>query len=83
MEINKITCSPDGTHIICILCSGEVEVFDIKQYVMPPKEIHIHKIRNRLKINRKRCLNEVKYVKQEVSILILVRILYLHVYIYY
>ncbi|XP_050509804.1 TBC1 domain family member 31 isoform X3 [Diabrotica virgifera virgifera] len=67
IEINRFVCTPNGTHAICLLSSGEVEIFNIQQYLSPPVEIRVQKVRKKFLINRKRSLAEVQFVKQEID----------------
>ncbi|CAG9863971.1 unnamed protein product [Phyllotreta striolata] len=67
VEINKISCSTDSAHIICLLCSGTVDIYNSRQYTSPPREIHVHKIRKKLTTNRKSCAIEAMHVKKEIS----------------
>ncbi|CAH1283308.1 unnamed protein product [Diabrotica balteata] len=66
-EINRFVCTTKGTHAICLLSSGEVEIFNIQQYLSPPVEIRVQKVRKKFLINRKRSLAEVQFVKQEID----------------
>ncbi|XP_072391083.1 TBC1 domain family member 31 isoform X2 [Diabrotica undecimpunctata] len=66
-EINRFVCTTNGTHAICLLSSGEVEIFNIEQYLSPPVEIRVQKVRKKFLINRKRSLAEVQFVKQEID----------------
>nr|XP_023015436.1 TBC1 domain family member 31 [Leptinotarsa decemlineata] len=65
-EINKFACSADGTHLSCLLCSGEMKLYCIKQYVASPVEVKVQDIEKKMKSRRTRPLGDIVIVKQEV-----------------
>ncbi|XP_074042307.1 TBC1 domain family member 31 isoform X2 [Leptinotarsa decemlineata] len=66
-EINKFACSADGTHLSCLLCSGEMKLYCIKQYVASPVEVKVQDIEKKMKSRRTRPLGDIVIVKQEIG----------------
>ncbi|KAJ8943401.1 hypothetical protein NQ314_009770 [Rhamnusium bicolor] len=67
-EIIKFECCPNGSYIACILCSGEVELYNLSQYVMPPVDVKVEKVRRTGKlITRKQCPGGIGFVRDQIN----------------
>ncbi|XP_018563326.1 TBC1 domain family member 31 [Anoplophora glabripennis] len=67
-QIKKIECSPNGTYIACVTCGGEVELYNLNQYVMPPADVKVEKAKKvGGKIKLKECKEKVEAVKNEIN----------------
>ncbi|KAG5876918.1 hypothetical protein JTB14_021361 [Gonioctena quinquepunctata] len=66
-EINKFACSADGNHISCILCSGELELYNIRQYVTPPVDLRMQTDRKRVNLRKTRHPGDIQVVKKQID----------------
>lgn len=68
-RIKRIKCCPSGTYIACITCSGEVELYNLSQYITPPADVKVERAKRvSSKIKVKECKEKIEAIKNEVSI---------------
>ncbi|CAG9820843.1 unnamed protein product [Phaedon cochleariae] len=65
-EIINAVCSPNGNFMACTLCSGEVEVYNLEQYVASPIDVKVQKPSKNAKVSR-RCLGGIEMVKEKID----------------
>lgn len=65
MEIRRFFCSINGKYIACVRCKNDIEIFNLNQYIEPPKLIKVQpvkKYKSRTSDFRKLCL-----IKNQIS----------------
>ncbi|KAJ8924255.1 hypothetical protein NQ315_007047 [Exocentrus adspersus] len=67
-QIKKIECCPNGTYIACVMNDGEVELYNLNQYIMPPADVKVErpkKVGSKVK-PLKECKN-IGVIKSEIN----------------
>jgi WD40 repeat protein len=67
-EISKYDYSTTGSYIACVLCSGDVNIYDVVPYVVVPiklKPVRAETVGRSVKL--KKCLEKMDVVKERVS----------------
>ncbi|KAJ8963235.1 hypothetical protein NQ318_018701 [Aromia moschata] len=66
-EIIKAECSPNGAYVARVLCSGEIEIYQLNQYIMPPVDLKVENVKKPNKIKLRTCSEKVEHIKDQIN----------------
>lgn len=66
-EITKFALCSKGKYIACVLRIGEVKIYNLEYFILPPVEIQVQKVTGFSRIMKLKKSKELKFVKSEVS----------------
>lgn len=66
-EINKFYVCSKGSYVSCLLCLGEVEIYNLSIYLTPPVSVRAQSFKRKINIQRKKTQQIIPKIKDEVS----------------